>query len=399
MVNVVVGTPSGDPMVGSADQDLLIGGAGDDIIAGGAGDDVLIASNLNLPELGAAGFDTNANLNLMAGGAGKDLLIAGDGHDGFLFETGSGIDLIEGFNPSADLLILQSNINGTGLASTAGLSLIDTQFGVIVDLGANNGVLLDGIDSSQLTTADFLIFNMPSSANAAFDVEPAAAADSTGSQAAFDVEPTTPQVSFDNTGSTGTNIQSGPSSASALPQDLAGTPGDDQLQGGPGGDTLWGNAGNDSIVGGAGDDRLLGDLGNDLLDGGPGADAIFAGAGDDLLIGGADADVLIGGFGKDRLAGQGGNDLLFGGDGQDTFFLEANTGHDVIADFQPGVDKMGLVPFSGADAQFKSVADVLSHIHAGIDGSAVIDLFNGSSVTVLGVAPSALTASDFFVAA
>ncbi|NIA70460.1 cadherin-like domain-containing protein [Pelagibius litoralis] len=86
-----------------------------------------------------------------------------------------------------------------------------------------------------------------------------------------------------------------------------------------------------------------------------GGDADFVvlndnGAGDAaIFLGGTGGDDFIGGAGDDRLDGGGGRDSLTGGDGSDLFILRAEDGADVleladvIADFEIGIDSLGLV--------------------------------------------------------
>ncbi|MGK3116809.1 Ig-like domain-containing protein, partial [Pseudomonas corrugata] len=167
---------------------------------------------------------------------------------------------------------------------------------------------------------------------------------------------------------------------------LAGN-GDNLLNGGDGNDILSAGSGNNTLHGGAGNDLLYSGAGNDLLDGGTGNDtASYAhatagvtvnlgllaaqntlGAGTDTLggienlvgsnfndtltgdgannriDGGLGHDVLNGGGGDDILIGGLGNNTLTGGSGADTFqWMAGNSGHDVITDFTPGLDKLDL---------------------------------------------------------
>ena len=70
-------------------------------------------------------------------------------------------------------------------------------------------------------------------------------------------------------------------------------------------------------------DTLVGTDGDDHIDGGDANDTLDGGAGDDLLVGGRGAD------------------LLTGGAGADTFrFDTAESGFDIVKDFEPGVDKL-----------------------------------------------------------
>jgi Ca2+-binding RTX toxin-like protein len=100
--------------------------------------------------------------------------------------------------------------------------------------------------------------------------------------------------------------------------------GNDNVNSGAGADVVFAGTGNDTVNAGAGDDIVSGGAGNDVLSGGTGNDVIIAGAGDDVLAGGEGADVLSGGAGKD------------------TFQVAANSGDDIIVDFQFGLDKLNL---------------------------------------------------------
>jgi len=92
--------------------------------------------------------------------------------------------------------------------------------------------------------------------------------------------------------------------------------------------------------------------------------------GDDILDGGAGNDTLIGGTG---------NDTLTGGAGDDLFVFGANSGDDVITDFDVAADALSLedgVTITGTseqDVNADSVTDTL------------IALDNGGSVALLGV--------------
>ncbi|WP_438943899.1 beta strand repeat-containing protein, partial [Pseudomonas sp. N8] len=197
---------------------------------------------------------------------------------------------------------------------------------------------------------------------------------------------------------------------------LAGE-GDNTLNAGDGNDILSAGSGNNTLHGGAGDDLLYSGAGNDLLDGGTGNDtASYAhataavtvnlgllaaqntlGAGTDTLTGienlvgsnfndtltgdagsnridgGLGHDVLNGGGGDDLLIGGLGNNTLTGGSGADTFQWRAgNSGHDVITDFTPGVDKLDLSQL--LQGENGSTASLDDYLHFSVSGS-------GASVT------------------
>ena len=115
--------------------------------------------------------------------------------------------------------------------------------------------------------------------------------------------------------------------------DLQGTDGDDRLFGGDGNDDIKGGSGNDYIVGNAGGDKLFGEAG---------ADRIFGRDGNDRMFGGGGNDYMKGGSGDDTLSGDGGFDTLFGEGGADTFLFKGNWRRDKVADFENGVDRLGL---------------------------------------------------------
>jgi Ca2+-binding RTX toxin-like protein len=108
----------------------------------------------------------------------------------------------------------------------------------------------------------------------------------------------------------------------------------DFIDGGKGSDIAFGGKGNDIIFGSQGEDSLDGNYGNDTLCGGAGNDCLSGGAGNDLLDGCEGNDTLIGGLGED---------CLIGGAGIDRFLLSANSGMDIIADFEAGKDLLMLV--------------------------------------------------------
>lgn len=99
------------------------------------------------------------------------------------------------------------------------------------------------------------------------------------------------------------------------------------------------------IVGTARDDVLVGTDGPDVIQGGPGNDRIDGRGGADTLRGGQGNDVIAGGDGDDWISGDRGDDTLSGGRGADTFYEAANTGSDVITDFDAAEgDRLVLAP-------------------------------------------------------
>ncbi|BAZ48098.1 hypothetical protein NIES4103_07030 [Nostoc sp. NIES-4103] len=116
----IIGSGYGDSIVGGNGNDYLVGGdgsydsyGGDDTLKGGAGNDTLSV------------YDSYGN-NLLIGGEGNDVLIGADGVDSFIYNNYTeGVDTINNFNSSQDLI--QVSANGFGGGLVAG-SLSETQF-------------------------------------------------------------------------------------------------------------------------------------------------------------------------------------------------------------------------------------------------------------------------------
>ena len=123
---------------------------------------------------------------------------------------------------------------------------------------------------------------------------------------------------------------------------MVGQGGEDALVGGEGADRLAGRTGNDMLFGGIGDDLLIGGGGVDELMGDAGQDVLRGGAGNDIVRGGAGNDIVTGDFGDDQVIGGFGDDVLAGGDGADLFIFGAESGSDVVRDFERGVDLLDL---------------------------------------------------------
>ncbi|MBP0012770.1 MAG: hypothetical protein J7545_20575 [Roseofilum sp. SBFL] len=135
-------------------------------------------------------------------------------------------------------------------------------------------------------------------------------------------------------------------------QRILGNAGDDWLYGGNNQDKLAGGQGNDRLIGFSGRDLLLGNLGNDNLSGNQDEDTLRGGRGNDELNGGAGDDWLFGDFGKDELTGgagfdtfvirSNGFDTVIGGVPNSTVDPANPLNADVITDFNPQQDKIGL---------------------------------------------------------
>ena len=145
----------------------------------------------------------------------------------------------------------------------------------------------------------------------------------------------------------------------ATTHSVVGTTAAELLTGTAQNDGFRGNTGGDTLVGGAGDDTyFIWDAHDQAVENpGEGIDTIQATLaftlpdnienlqmlGNLAYAGGNALDNIIwGNQGKQTLDGKGGNDVLIGGAGADIFVMGQGYGHDVINDFQSGVDRIRL---------------------------------------------------------
>jgi Ca2+-binding RTX toxin-like protein len=175
---------------------------------------------------------------------------------------------------------------------------------------------------------------------------------------------------------------------------IVGTGADDQLVGTDGTDLLLGTAGNDVLLGLGGDDRLVGGVGDDTLDGGTGSDVLSGGHGADLFVFSA-VDILA--------------SIPPAGTTEAQVLL--NLGHDVVLDFEVGVDHLQVRGPGDLIAPFSQLSQLLKLTQIDVDGDGKMDTLvtvdfvdpaSGlhytdptSSITLLGV--SGVTAQDLFV--
>jgi serralysin len=159
--STVVGTPGNDVITGVHGNAELIGGGGNDALLGGAGNMTLVASTDTThpfdSQVSAAGSDQSGNFNVLVGGP-NDALVGGPGQDAFVFGSHSGHNVVENFNPSADFLVIQSQINGSSIVSAADLSshIADSKEGTVLNFGGGDDVLLAGVHPNQLQQNDFV---------------------------------------------------------------------------------------------------------------------------------------------------------------------------------------------------------------------------------------------------
>lgn len=358
--DLVTGNDANNLIQGFASNDTVYGGIGNDTIEGGAGNDQMF---------GGFGFDTiygGEGNDSIEGGGQADYLNGDEGND--TIYGGQGFDVVSG-NDGDDQLY--------------GGTEEDWMFGGFdndqVHGGAGNDFLFGGVGFDTVFGDE---------GNDRIEGESGAdlLSGGNGNDTVF--------------GGQGFDVVSGNDGNDVL---YGGTE-EDWMFGGFDGDLVFGGDGNDFLFGGVGFDTVHGDAGNDRIEGegnadqlygGVGNDSIFGGQGVDLLDGGAGADQLYGGTESDTLTGGGGNDTLFGGAGADRFVFAAGSGADVIGDFSPATagEIIALVGIAGIG----SYADVLAATSAS-GGNTVINLGGGNSITLINVAPTALSADDFVFA-
>jgi len=143
-----------DTISGGSGSDLLYGNHGADFMVGGAGIDTMFGGQDADTLSGGAGSDR------LYGNLGDDLMIGGDGLDRFYIASSGGNDTISDFTYFTDYLAVQTNINGTGIASTSDVIARASQSGsdVVFDFGSGQTVTLSNYSTSQLISADILLF-------------------------------------------------------------------------------------------------------------------------------------------------------------------------------------------------------------------------------------------------
>lgn len=121
------------------------------------------------------------------------------------------------------------------------------------------------------------------------------------------------------------------------------------------------------------------------LEGDDGRDKLLGFAGNDDLFGQAGNDQLFGGDGADRLDGGLGADTVAGGAGRDTFVLHSRSGHDIVTDFQDGIDRIMI---RTADTRLADLT--ITEVAAGVR-----IVSDGVSILLRGVDKADIGAGDF----
>ena len=311
----------------------LVGGDGEQVVYGDAGRQWLYLGAGDDELHGGAGDDT------VASAGGNDTLFGDDGDD--LMSGGEGDDLMSG---GADQDTMFGGVGNDTLGGGSGADLMSGDDGDDVLFGEDgNDTLFGGAGADTLA------------GGAGDDV----LAGGAGGDALF--------------GGDGNDTLFGQEGDDILSLGA----GNDIADGGDGNDTLFGEGGDDTLFGGAGADILSLGAGNDLGSGGDGNDTLFGDDGDDTLFGGAGDDALAGGAGNDLIFLDGGADTVWGGAGADVFAFGGGSGGSVVMDFTAGTDRLAL---------FDATIDLKSVVASArvVNGSTVLDLKQGVSVTIFG---------------
>ena len=431
--DVLLGDVGNDTLSGGGGNDRLDGRAGHDLMTGGIGDDIYVIDNVgddvvenanegndtietalsyslaalanleNLTLTGTADVDAtgNASDNVLTANSGANRLSGGGGND--IFRFGASFDLndsVDGGAGSGDQIILQGAYAALTLGSNiTNVETVTVAAGFDYHITALDSLLLGNqvitINGASLGAGDDLYFNGAAETSGKLHIYAGFGADTLTGGSGNDgfffgsgrFDPLTDHVdggagtdmvvfqkSFSGTISAAnfTSIESVSLAPAANGSNglFALTLADD-----------WAATGEARAISAA---ALTGAA---TINGSAESSAsltILGGGGNDVLSGGGGTDTISGGGGVDTISGGAGNDSLFGGAGADRFVFDHGTGHDVVGDFVSGSDTLDLSAFG-----FASVQDVQNAAHdQGSD--MVIDLGNGDSVTLLGMASTTL---------
>lgn len=137
-----------DTLIGDKANNAIFGLAGNDWIDGGSGNDKLYGDAGNDTIIGGAGNDH------IYSGTGDDTVWLGAGRDVFHFAPGEQTATIHDFEAGLDRVDLSGFASVTA-QNYQGL-LHDTANGLVIDLGDGDLITLVGVQSSDLTSSDFL---------------------------------------------------------------------------------------------------------------------------------------------------------------------------------------------------------------------------------------------------
>ncbi len=393
---ILGGNGSGNPVGNGIDDDLIFGNRGNDVINGNEGNDTIYAGKDDDIAFGGKDDDLiygDRGNDTVIGDLGNDIIFGGvsdinvgdiDGRD--LLYGGDGNDFLNG-NENNDTIL-----GGTGNDTAHGGKDDDLIYGdrgndlIYGDLG--NDTISGGNGSLNPVgtgTDDDLIFgnrgNDIINGNEGNDTIYAGKDDDLAFGGKDDDLIYGDRGNDTLLGDLGNDtIFGGVSDINVGDRD-----GRDLIYGGAGNDLIFGNEGNDSISGGDGDDTIYGGKDDDLIHGDAGDDFLSGDLGNDSICGGDGNDTIIGGDGDDFLIGNFGNDSLLGGAGSDVFILSTEGGIDTIADYEHGIDLIGLAP--GLTFDRLTIAQ---------DHNSTLILVGGQTIaSLIGIHANSLTQDNF----
>lgn len=358
---------SGLYLSGGAGADAILGGSGDDTIHFGDGDDTQTAGDLgNDLVYGDAGNDVlsgDQGNDTLYGGIGNDVLEGHLGADSLYGEDGD--DYIVGF----DVVGITDPANRT-LNPTVGA---DDGASDLLDGGAGNDTLLGGIGDDTLIGGAGNDTILGGEGSDQFTFSGSFGTDLvTGGEDAGDGD--TDQLIFDVTGGlsvvfTGDEAGTATDTASGATVTFSEI---EVVEGGTGADTIDAHLSASSLV-------------------------LAGGAGDDQITGGSVDDILVGDEGADTLTGGAGDDTLITGTGLDRLVLETSGGADTVFDFD-------MTPNGAQTTDQLDVSDLRDGANNPVNawdvvvsddgsGNAVLTFPGGESVTLIGVAPAAVSSA------
>ncbi|MEH2367449.1 MAG: Ig-like domain-containing protein [Nostoc sp.] len=129
------GNDGADGLYGNKGNDILNGGKGIDLLLGGQGNDILNGGD---------------NADALYGGKGNDTLNGGAGIDIFYFAVGDGSDTIQDFSDRTDKIGL------TGGLRFGQLTISSSGSNTLIKFGSETLATLTGVNSSLITSADFV---------------------------------------------------------------------------------------------------------------------------------------------------------------------------------------------------------------------------------------------------
>lgn len=298
------GLAGNDALYGGDGDDTLFAGSGSDSLYGDDGDDWLWGGSVATDYSGGAGFDTYGiapvygqitidNLDTTTCVSGCD-----NPNDNIWFEAGVQAAQVAFSREDDDLKFTTTDGSNTSTTTvldyfTGDNSELDFRFKENVYGSSGNPIIWDGacIDYDANNAVDNLMLLVD--------------ADQDGA-------PDTARIEYD--GSRANSAEYAGCMKNKLMRDMSTTLAD----------TITGFASDDWINARDGNDTVNAEDGNDVIHGGEGDDVLDGSWGNDLLLGEAGNDFLHGGiWGIDR---------LIGGDGSDTYYINADSSEETIAD-------------------------------------------------------------------